>query len=129
MSSCKFLGASMLSVVLFHTVTAFCAPPESVMDLSGKDRDPFAKPAKARVFLFVRTDCPITNRYAPELARIAREFADRDTEFWLVYADPREEPAKIRRQRRFGFLKRTRTKRGRMTLSRRRRKGRKRLSV
>jgi len=39
------------------------------------------------------------------------------------------QPSKRRRQRRFGFLKRTRTKSGRATLSRRRRKGRKRLSV
>ena len=39
------------------------------------------------------------------------------------------QPSKIRRQRRFVFLKRTRTKSGRATLSRRRRKGRKRLSV
>jgi hypothetical protein len=95
----------MLSVVLFHTVTAFGAPPESVMDLSGKDRDPFAAPAKARVFLFVRSDCPITNRYAPELARIAREFAERDTEFWLVYADPAMTSEKIRQHMiDFGFL-------------------------
>ncbi|MGD0651478.1 MAG: 50S ribosomal protein L34 [Verrucomicrobiia bacterium] len=38
------------------------------------------------------------------------------------------QPSKIRRQRRFGFLKRTRSKSGRDILRRRRRKGRKRLS-
>ena len=30
--------------------------------------DPFASNARARVLLFVRTDCPITNRYAPGIA-------------------------------------------------------------
>jgi hypothetical protein len=40
-----------------------------------------------RVLLFVRTDCPITNRYAPELARIAQEFARQPVHFWLVYPD------------------------------------------
>jgi large subunit ribosomal protein L34 len=39
------------------------------------------------------------------------------------------QPSKRRRQRRFGFLKRNRTKSGRGVLRSRRRKGRKRLSV
>jgi hypothetical protein len=104
MSCCKFLGASALSVVVFHSVMAFAAPPPGVMDLSGKDRDPFAAPAKARVFLFVRNDCPITNRYAPELGRIAQEFSGRETEFWLVYPDPAMTADKIRRHMiDFGF--------------------------
>ena len=85
-------------MVLFHTVTAFGAHPSgdpaAVLDLAGKAHDPFAAPAKARVFLFVRTDCPITNRYAPELARIARQFAGRETEFWLVYPDPADDRGK-----------------------------------
>jgi large subunit ribosomal protein L34 len=38
------------------------------------------------------------------------------------------QPSRTRRQRRFGFLKRTRSKSGRGILRRRRRKGRKRLS-
>ncbi len=80
------------------------ADPEAVLDLSGKSRDPFAAPAKARVFLFVRNDCPITNRYAPELARIAAEFASRETEFWLIYPDPAMTAEKIRKHMiDFGF--------------------------
>ena len=47
------------------------------------------------MFLFVRTDCPLTNRYAPELQRIATEFAGQGVEFWLVYPDPAEKPAGI----------------------------------
>ena len=50
--------------------------------------DPFASPAHARVLIFVRTDCPITNRYAPELQRLSQEFSRRGAEFWLVYPDP-----------------------------------------
>jgi hypothetical protein len=46
---------------------------------------PFDIPAKARVLLFVRTDCPLTNRYAPELQRLSQEFAPHDVTFWLVY--------------------------------------------
>src|SRR5882724_4923722 len=60
--------------------------------------DPFSAPARARVFLFVRTDCPITNRYAPELQRIASRFAGRGVQFWLVYPDPAESEQAIKTQ-------------------------------
>jgi hypothetical protein len=58
-------------------------------------QDPFAEPARARVLLFVRTDCPITNRYAPELDRIAHEFAGRSVQFWLIYPDASETESAI----------------------------------
>src|SRR3954452_18460525 len=74
------------------------APGGGPLDLSGKPVDPFADTARARIFLFVRTDCPITNRYAPELKRIATEFAHRGAHFWLVYPDPAETAAAIEAQ-------------------------------
>lgn len=51
--------------------------------------------APVRVFLFVRTDCPITNRYAPELQRLAQEFSGRGVIFSLVYPDATETPKAI----------------------------------
>lgn len=60
------------------------------LGLDGKAADPFAAPAKVRVFVFVRTDCPISNRYAPELKRLSNEFASRGVVFSIVYADPSE---------------------------------------
>jgi hypothetical protein len=57
--------------------------------------DAFSAPARARVFVFARTDCPITNRYAPELQRIAGEFAAQGVEFWMVYPDAGESPTAI----------------------------------
>ncbi len=57
--------------------------------------NPFAEPAKVRVLIFARTDCPITNRYAPEITRIAQEFAAQNVKFWIVYPDPSETPQKI----------------------------------
>ena len=64
------------------------------VDLAGHPADPFTSPAKVRVFLFVRSDCPVTNRYAPEVARIARKFPD-GVAFWLVYPDRSETSATI----------------------------------
>jgi hypothetical protein len=63
--------------------------------LAGATDDPFNSPAQVRVLLFVRTDCPLTNRYAPELQRIAAEFEHRGVSFWLVYPDPAETQAHI----------------------------------
>ena len=64
----------------------------------------FTVPAKARVLVFIRTDCPISNRYAPELKRIAGEFSHRDVKFWLVYSGKSETSANIERQvSEFGF--------------------------
>ena len=40
------------------------------------------------VLLFARRDCPISNRYAPEVARIHKEFAPKGVEFWQVYPNP-----------------------------------------
>jgi hexokinase len=67
------------------------------LDLDGKAADPFAAAAKVRVFVFVRTDCPVSNRYAPELKRLSDEFAPRGVVFSMVYADPSETVANIRR--------------------------------
>jgi hypothetical protein len=66
------------------------------VDLDGKAVDPFATAAKVRVFVFVRTDCPVSNRYAPELKRLNDEFAPRGAAFSLVYADPAQTSEGIR---------------------------------
>jgi hypothetical protein len=60
----------------------------TVLDLDGRACDPFNAPdAKAIVFIFISNDCPISNRYAPEIRRIEKEFARSGVRFWLVYAD------------------------------------------
>jgi hypothetical protein len=61
-----------------------------VQSLSGSPVDALQAPAgtKAIVFLFTSTDCPISNRYAPEVQRVVREFSSRGVVFRLVYPDP-----------------------------------------
>ena len=46
--------------------------------------------ADVQVFLFMRTDCPAANAYAPELRRVAQEFRGRHVAFYLVYPEPDE---------------------------------------
>jgi hypothetical protein len=45
-------------------------------------------PGDVHVLVFVSSDCPISNRYAPELARIAGDYAARRVRLFLVYEDP-----------------------------------------
>jgi hypothetical protein len=65
-------------------------PQVRVESLDASQADPFALPAgvKTIVFLFTSTDCPISNRYAPEVRRLAAEFAPKGVLFRLVYPNP-----------------------------------------
>jgi len=66
--------------------------------LSGGPLDALQAPAgtKAIVFLFTSTDCPISNRYAPEVRRIAEAFVPKGVVFRLVYPSPSEDAKAIR---------------------------------
>ncbi len=62
----------------------------SVTDLENQPTDPFrlAKAGtKAIVFIFVRTDCPISNRYAPEIERLHEKYTPFGVALWLVYPE------------------------------------------
>ena len=69
-----------------------------VQALSGASIDALQAPTgtKAIVFLFTSTDCPISNRYAPEVRRIAESFARQGVVFRIVYPNPFEDAKAIR---------------------------------
>ena len=77
----------------------------SVPGLDGTDVRPLA-PAddgEATVLLFVMTDCPISNRYAPEIRRLHEQFAGA-ARFWLVYVDVQRPVDELREHRAsFGY--------------------------
>jgi hypothetical protein len=67
----------------------------------------FAMPLSAaepiRVLVFTTTDCPISNRYAPEIQRLAAKFSGKAT-FVLVYPVPADSPDVIREHhQKFGY--------------------------
>jgi hypothetical protein len=79
----------------------------SAIRLEGLDGRPVAvlpgAAGPATVFVFASTECPIVNRYAPELRRIHDRFAA-TARFFLVYADPAESATAVRRHgEAFGF--------------------------
>ena len=56
------------------------------------------------VLIFVSIDCPVSNRYAPEIRRLHDEFTPRGVRFRLVYPNPLDDEAAIGRHLRdFGY--------------------------
>jgi redoxin len=83
-------------------VTPMPAPVEKksgqgLIDLDGRAVDLHGS-AKGRVHVavFIRSDCPISNRMAPEVRELYQEFKTQDVDFYLIYVDPQETSAAIR---------------------------------
>lgn len=63
-------------------------PHFSFADASGRVHTPADWDGKrAVVLLFVSTDCPLSNRYVPEMNRIASAYAPRGVAFYAVQGD------------------------------------------
>ncbi len=86
-------------VGLFMAVMAACSQQQepSALDLDGHRVTPFDVAMPATTLIFVRTDCPISNRYAPEIQRLQDEYGPRGMRLFLVYPDGDETPESIRR--------------------------------
>ncbi|MDB6173116.1 MAG: hypothetical protein JWL59_2427 [Chthoniobacteraceae bacterium] len=98
--------SSLLGVVCALLLTSFQGeagqkrPPLKVpilLDLNGQPADPFRdSTAKLLAFVFTRTDCPISNTYAPEIRSLSEKFAPLGVVFYLVYPGADESAAAIR---------------------------------
>jgi hypothetical protein len=66
--------------------------------LDGALVDPFTLPGDAHVavFVFVSVDCPVSNRYAPEVRRLHETFGAQGVSIRLVYPNPAESAGAIR---------------------------------
>lgn len=77
------------------------ADPFVLTDLHGQPAALFREPAPpVTVAVFVRSDCPISNRYSPELRRLFETLQPRGVEFNWIYVNPRESAGGVRRHQR-----------------------------
>ena len=88
-------------LVLFGTLLAavmLSGGTPVIADLVGKPVTPlrFTEDTSAVMLFFVAPDCPISNRYAPTIARLASTYAAKGVETWLIYADDQADPVVIR---------------------------------
>lgn len=69
-----------------------------IHDLDGRPVDPLetAPGVKAVVLVFTSIECPISNRYAPEVRRLHDRFTADGVRFWLIFANPGDSPDAIR---------------------------------
>jgi thiol-disulfide isomerase/thioredoxin len=89
------LVAGIVTVSGVGAVPAGASQAPAGVDLAGKPVDPLhADPGKPVVLIFIRTDCPISNRYAPTIQRISAQYAGKAA-FWMVYPDKSESSAAI----------------------------------
>lgn len=96
----------MLRLLAAFALAFAASSSVQVIDLENRPVDPFASTANAKavVFLFTATDCPISNRYAPEVQRLYDVFAAKGVRFFVVYPNPADKPAAIRdHARAFGY--------------------------
>lgn len=99
--------AGLAVVAASRTAEPFSVAPVGVTvpGLDGTDVRPLppADGIAAAVLLFVMTDCPISNRYAPEIRRLHEQFAGA-VRFWLVYVDAQRPVEELREHRAsFGY--------------------------
>jgi thiol-disulfide isomerase/thioredoxin len=96
-----FRKAHTVQAVIAALFVLFAAVPgiASVLgtDLNGKPITSLAPTgSKAVVLFFAASDCPISNRYAPEIQRLAKEFAASGVVVWFVYPNPGDDAKVVR---------------------------------
>lgn len=87
-----FAGAAALMLLVSLPAAQ---PPR---DLTGRPLDPLAPaPPGTVVLLFVATDCPISNRYAPVVNALNARYHSPTVRFYLVYPDRSVLPTAVAR--------------------------------
>jgi len=101
--SCALIVVTVAVYFFLKSETARTAQSD-IVDLSGTPVDPLQSAhGKITILVFVRTDCPISNRYAPAINRLSATYAEKAS-FWLIYPARNESPEMIRKHERdFGF--------------------------
>jgi thiol-disulfide isomerase/thioredoxin len=101
------LGLSLVGLAVFWQAACGAEPRETtgqerasgaaeleLTDPAGTRHRPLDVRGKpAAVVIFVLHDCPISNKYAPEIQRLAGAFAAKKIPFYLVHVDPQLSPA------------------------------------
>ena len=85
------VGCVLLLASLWMPAAGESKPPQHVRDLQGQPANPFSDTnSLATVLIFTSVDCPISNKSAPEIERLAQKHTK--IKFWLVYPDATTSP-------------------------------------
>ena len=76
----------------------------SVRDVDGRSWSLFAPSAgRFDLLFFISADCPISNRYAPEIQRVCSDYQSRGVRCFAVYPDATDVAAVKRHRNEYGF--------------------------
>jgi thiol-disulfide isomerase/thioredoxin len=97
----------LLVVILAAGLASFASSLDAentAFDLAGNPVDPLKSGGgKIVVLVFVRTDCPVSNRYAPTIQKLSEEHAAKAA-FWLIYPSKAESAEVIQKhEREYGY--------------------------
>lgn len=89
-----------LVVALAFAAAPLTPTPIAATDIDGKSWTLLAPAAhQLDLLFFVAADCPISNRYAPEIARICRDYSSRGVRCFMVYPDAAVDAAAVAKHR------------------------------
>jgi hypothetical protein len=87
----------VLAVTLGLVVLQAPGPQSPIRDVSGREWALLSPaPGTTHLLLFVSSDCPISNRYAPEVGRIVTAYAANGVQTFLIYEDPVIDGARVK---------------------------------
>ena len=78
-------------------VLAVLAGSLQIRAIDGRVFRPLEPAGLANVLIFVSTDCPVSNAYAPELQRICASYAAKGIACSLIYEDPKVTASDVRK--------------------------------
>ena len=89
-----WFGRALPIVAALLSLTMAGIAQQGPTDVHGKRVDPLAAKGKPVVLLFLSTECPISNRYAPTIQQLAKKYGEQ-ADFWLVYPGTQDSPQAI----------------------------------
>ena len=91
-------ACAVAALVLAASLGVAQAQSLHAIDLQGREVERLATAGtRVVVLIFAATDCPISNRYIPEIARLNRELAAQDVAFWWVFPNPGDPLATVQK--------------------------------
>ena len=91
--------SSLPVAFLLLALTSMQLPASILLDVDGNEHVLPDPDAKATIVYFVTQDCPISNRFMPEIRRICGEYSSRDTRCLMAYVDATATADEIREHR------------------------------
>jgi hypothetical protein len=77
------------------------SPPDFGFDLHGKPIHQLAGPGvRVLVLVFADSECPVSQRYVPEVIRLAKEFSTAGVRLWWVYPNAEDSAAVVEQHNR-----------------------------